>query len=108
MQGGFFFPMFFVYILENPNGRFYVGQTDDLERRVRQHNTPEGHVHLGKFTHKNGPWTLVWSEPHPSRSDAVRREKEIKSWKSPSYIRRKLLPGSSLSALALTERRRER
>ena len=30
--------MFYVYVIENPAGRFYVGQTDDLERRVLEHN----------------------------------------------------------------------
>ena len=86
--------MFHVYILQNPAGRFYIGHTDDLERRLRQHNNPEGKSHLGKFTHKNGPWALVWSEPHPDRSLAMRREYEIKRWKSARLIRERLLQSS--------------
>ncbi|MGH8021350.1 MAG: GIY-YIG nuclease family protein [Opitutaceae bacterium] len=81
--------MFFVYILENPAGRFYNGHTDDLARRLRQHNEPV--AGLGKFTHKNGPWRLVWSELHESRSAAMLRERVIKSWKSAARIRRELL-----------------
>ena len=83
--------MFHVYILQNPSGQFYIGHTDDLDRRLRQHNNPESKSHLGKFTHKNGPWSLVWSELHSSRSNATLREREIKSWKSKRTIRERLL-----------------
>ncbi len=83
--------MFHVYVLQNERGRFYIGHTDDLERRLREHNEPEGKSHLGKFTHKNGPWKLVWSEAQASRSAAMLRERQIKSWKSARTIRDHLL-----------------
>jgi putative endonuclease len=80
---------FWTYILENPAGRFYIGQTDDLGRRIEEHNGPDK---VGtKFTHKTGPWRLVWSESHPMRSEAVRRERFIKSRKSAAWIRQHLL-----------------
>lgn len=82
---------FHAYILQNPAGRFYIGHTDDLDRRLNQHNDSEGKSHLGKYTQKNGPWSLVWSEAHPSRSAAVLREREIKAWKSAARIRSELL-----------------
>jgi putative endonuclease len=81
--------MFRVYILQNPNGHFYTGHTDDLPVRVANHNRTDKLV--GKFTRKNGPWILVWSEQHPDRSSAMRREHEIKSWKSSKLIRERLL-----------------
>ncbi len=81
--------MFWTYILQNPKGGFYIGQTEDLEARVESHNRT--YKTLGKFTRNNGPWTLVWSEPHPSRAAAMAREKEIKGWKSSRMIRLKLL-----------------
>jgi putative endonuclease len=81
--------MFCVYILQNPNGRFYVGHTNDLENRVASHNRTD--KISGKFARKNGPWTLVWSEEYPDRSSATRREREIKSWKSARMIRIQLL-----------------
>ena len=81
--------MFWAYILQNPNGIFYIGQTDDLEARVINHNRTD--KVLSKFTRKNGPWTLVWSEQHPTRADAVRRERQIKGWKSAKKIRRDLV-----------------
>jgi len=84
-------PMHYVYILENPKGRFYIGHTSDLQRRLSEHNSPEGHSHLGKYTHKNDPWRLVYQEEFPDRSAAMHREHEIKRWKSSTMIRRKLL-----------------
>jgi putative endonuclease len=81
--------MFWVYILQNPAERFYIGHTDDLENRVANHNRTDKKV--GKFTRKNGPWILVWSEKHSSRASAMRRERQIKSWKSAKRIRTELL-----------------
>ena len=84
--------MFSVYVLQNPVGHFYMGHTDNLESRVASHNRTD--KISGKFTRKNGPWTLVWlvwSEEHPNRSSAVQREREIKKWKSARLIRDRLL-----------------
>ena len=83
--------MYWVYILQNPAGRFYVGQTDDLSTRLANHNRTD--VLAGKYTRKNGPWTLVWSELHPTRSAAMERERQIKSMKSAQRIRKNLLNG---------------
>jgi predicted GIY-YIG superfamily endonuclease len=80
---------FWVYVLENSLGRFYVGHTDNLERRVRQHN--ENASDVSKYTAKHGPWRLVWSEAHPTRALAMARESEIKRMKSARWIREHLL-----------------
>ena len=82
-------PPFWVYVLENPKGRYYIGQTDNLDRRLEEHRSEEK---IGtKFTHKNGPWELVWSEEHPDRSSAMQREKQIKRMKSAKWIKANLL-----------------
>lgn len=81
--------MFWTYIIQNPDGRFYIGHTDDLDLRLHSHNRTD--KISGKHTRKNGPWTLVWSETHPSRVLAMAREKQIKSWKSARTIRTVLL-----------------
>ena len=54
--------IFWVYILQNPSGKFYIGQTEDLTARVKFHNRTDNID--GHFTRKNGPWKLVWSEAH--------------------------------------------
>jgi len=81
--------MFWVYILQNPHGKFYVGQTENLVARLEDHNRTD--CFDGHFTRKNGPWRLVWSEMHESRSSAVGRERQIKQMKSAVWIRKNLL-----------------
>ena len=77
-------------MLENPFGRFYIGHTDDPDRRGIEHNDTCG---AKTFTHKNGPWVLVWKEPHATRSAAMARERQIKRMKSAAWIRAHLLNG---------------
>src|SRR4051812_16532509 len=66
-----------VYIVKCSDGTFYTGITNDLERRLRQHN---GLMWGGaKYTRGKGPVELVYVEKYPSRSEATKREYEIKS-----------------------------
>jgi putative endonuclease len=88
-----FFVSHWVYILTNPQGRFYVGQTESIAKRLTDHNRTDAFE--GKYTRKNGPWNLIWAEEHPDRNSAVRRERMIKRMKSSKWIREKLLPGQS-------------
>jgi len=77
--------MYWVYILQSASGRYYVGSTGNLERRVEQHNT---HKYPGsEYTKRaGGPWELVYSEVYETRKEALKREKQIKSWKSRKAI----------------------
>ena len=71
-----------VYILQSSkDGSYYVGSTQDIEERLERHN--QGRT---KYTKTNRPWELVYSEEHPDRSSAVKREQEIKKRKSRDYI----------------------
>ena len=77
---------YYLYILQSQTtGRFYIGHTNDLERRLSQHNDQR---YKGSQTTKrfHGPWEIVHSESFISRSEAMLREKEIKSWKSRKKI----------------------
>ena len=83
---------FHVYILMNPAGSTYVGQTADLERRLTQHNEPNCRLTL--HTKRNvGPWGVIHSEEFPSRAAAMRRESELKCGKGREWIRRVVLRG---------------
>lgn len=86
--------MFWVYVLQNEKGRFYIGQTDNLQARLENHNRTDQIE--GKYTRKNGPWKLVWSEAHSTLSAAMEREKQIKRMKSAKWIRENLLNGMGL------------
>src|SRR5947209_165945 len=88
--------MCWVYIIKNPGGQFYIGHTDSLELRLLSHNRTD--KSLGKFTRKNGPWELVWSEQHATRASAMVRERHIKGMKSATWIREHLLNGRVPSA----------
>jgi putative endonuclease len=71
--------MFWVYVLVNRNaGKHYIGQTNDLTRRLSEHNGQSENPL--RFTRKYaGKWELVYSEKYPTRSEAMKREKWLKS-----------------------------
>ena len=78
----FFLFMFTVYILQSLiTGRYYVGHTDDLSRRIEEHNTGQA-----KYTRRGKPWRVVYTEKYQSRTMAMKREREIKGKKSRKYI----------------------
>ncbi|MES2651803.1 MAG: GIY-YIG nuclease family protein [Bacteroidota bacterium] len=79
--------MFHVYILFSiKRNRYYVGFTNDLERRVKTHNTN----HKG-FTGHTGDWKLVYQEVFNKKEDAAFKEKLIKNWKSRKLIEKLIL-----------------
>ena len=68
---------FYVYILASRrNGTLYVGMTDDLVRRVWEHQIGA----VPGFTRKYGVKMLVWYEQHETRETAFQRERQIKRW----------------------------
>jgi len=74
--------MFFVYILKSQkNGRFYIGQTNNIDRRIKRHN-----MGLVSSTMNHRPYQLAYIEKFDSRSEAMRREKYLKSLKNIRYI----------------------
>jgi predicted GIY-YIG superfamily endonuclease len=80
---------FFVYVLQNPDGKLYIGQTDDLKRRSVQHNDP---MHKLTRTTKRfrGPWKVIYSEMLSSRSAALAREKTLKSGQGRAWLKIRL------------------
>ncbi|UIR58045.1 GIY-YIG nuclease family protein [Sphingobacterium sp. SRCM116780] len=71
--------MYFVYILYSVLcGRYYIGITSDLTERLRRHNV----AHKKGFTGRSQDWVVVYREEYISKSEALAREKILKSWKS--------------------------
>ena len=68
--------MWYVYIVRCRDGSLYTGATNDLERRVAEHNAGTG----ARYTRSRRPVRLVWSERRRTRASAQRREAQIKSW----------------------------
>jgi putative endonuclease len=72
----------FLYILQSEtSGKFYVGSTDNLDRRLSEHL--RGHT---PSTRGRGPWKLVHTQEFVTLLEARRRELEIKNWKSARLI----------------------
>jgi putative endonuclease len=77
---------FYVYVLLSlKDDKFYIGFTNDLKRRLKEHNS-------GKniSTKSRRPLTLIYYEAHLSKSDAERREKYFKTTKGKSTLRQML------------------
>ena len=71
------------------SNRRYIGSTSDLERRLTEHNR-------GKTTstrYAKGTWKLIYSEQHKTFSEALAREKMIKSYKGGEALKKLLTAG---------------
>jgi putative endonuclease len=68
--------MWHVYILQCADSSFYVGLTEDLVRRLKEHQGGYGAV----YTRERYPVTLIYAESYGTRNGAEFREKEIKNW----------------------------
>ncbi len=69
--------MYFVYILKCGDKSLYTGITTDVKRRLKEHKSGAG----GHYTRAKKVVKIVYTEKHPNRSSASKREAEIKSWK---------------------------
>jgi putative endonuclease len=68
--------MYLLYILECENGSLYTGITTDIKRRFKEHTSGSG----GHYTRSQKVLRVAYTEPHPNRPSALKREAEIKSW----------------------------
>ena len=64
-----------VYVIQTESGKFYTGITVDLERRLGEHRAGSRGA---KFFRTSPPKRVVYEERHAERSEALRREREIK------------------------------
>ena len=69
--------MFYTYIIKSAEGRYYIGSTDDIKKRVEQHNLKQYRCWTNRYTN----WQLVYSETFKTRREALIREREIKKMK---------------------------
>jgi putative endonuclease len=70
--------MYFTYILECADKSLYVGCTNNLERRLDQHNNSKWGAH---YTKTRRPVILRYSENFDTLKEARKRETEIKGWR---------------------------
>lgn len=79
--------MFFVYILQSEkSGKYYTGHTNNIDVRLNEHNS-----NLSFSTKNKGPWKLVYAEEFATRSEAMKREKFLKSGKGRELLKQLML-----------------
>jgi predicted GIY-YIG superfamily endonuclease len=69
-------PRWHVYVLRNPDGKLYIGQTGDVSRRIQQHNKDRS-----IWTKRKGPWQLLWLSESLPASTARKLEMKLKRQK---------------------------
>ncbi len=80
--------MFYLYILRCREGKYYIGSTENIQKRLLQHNSDEN----TGWTHRFHDWKLVYSESFDTRREALIREKQVKRMKGGTAF--KMLVGS--------------
>jgi len=75
--------MYFVYVLKSiSHARTYVGFTNDIDRRLKEHNSGKS-----KFSSKFTPWEIIHTEEFELKSEAIKREKYLKSAAGRRYLK---------------------
>ena len=81
---------FDVYIIVNPDKHICVEQTNDVKRRVVEHH--DSNNKNSKYTKRfSGPWRLIHTEQFATRSEAMKREKQLKTNRGRDWIRESFL-----------------
>ena len=92
---------YFVYILKNPINEFYIGQTNNLNKRLNEHLHKT--TKAAKFTKEHSNFNLVYSERFMTRAEAMKREKQLKGW---SHAKKDaLIKGDSMTLKKLSKRK---
>jgi len=76
----------FVYVLKSlKDGGYYIGYTSNLQKRLDYHNSGRQ-----RSTRHRTPFVLVYYEVFNSKSEAIKREKQLKSYKGGNALKRLL------------------
>ena len=74
----------YVYVLRSlKDGKHYIGYTSNLERRLKEHNSGKQ-----RSTKHRAPFELIYYEEFESKSDAIKRERQLKSYKGGEAFKR--------------------
>jgi putative endonuclease len=75
--------MFTVYVLFSERfNKIYIGMTSNLEERIKSHNE----LGIKGWTKNFRPWIIVYQEEYPNKSEALKREKQLKSAAGRNFI----------------------
>jgi len=74
--------MYYIYVIQSlTHNTRYVGSTKNITDRIREHN-------IGKcrYTSSRSPWRLIYKEKYPTRGEAMKREKFLKSGQGRKFL----------------------
>ena len=78
--------MYFVYAIHNSNhNKLYIGQTHDLDLRIKMHN--EKILEKSYTSRFEGEWKLIYSEKAETRQAALKRERQLKSYRGRQFLK---------------------
>lgn len=69
---------YYVYILRTSSSTLYIGQTNNLERRIKEHQNKT--TKSARYIKYFSTCDLVYSEIHKTRSEVMKREWQLKKW----------------------------
>jgi len=78
--------MWYVYgIFNKVNKKIYIGLTDNKKRRIKEHNQKLGRHFTARY---DGEWVLIYSEECIDKHVALKREKQLKSYRGREFIKK--------------------
>ncbi|MDP3581897.1 MAG: GIY-YIG nuclease family protein, partial [Ignavibacteria bacterium] len=72
-----------VYVIKSSEGLQYTGTTEDVEKRIIEHNNKT----LSFWTKRGSNWEIIYKEEFESKAEALKREKWLKSGVGRNYIK---------------------
>lgn len=80
--------MFHVYVIYNRiRNKIYIGHTDNIDNRIQRHNGILKNKAKSFTSKNNGFWKLIYKESFKTRKEAIKREKELKSYQGRKFFR---------------------
>ena len=90
--------MFYVYILRTSSNTLYIGQTNNLEKRIKEHKNKSSKS--AKYIRYFDSFELVYFENYKTRREAMQREYQLKKW---SKAKKEVLVNGALALLKRSE-----
>ncbi len=81
--------MYTVYVIQCDEGRYYIGSTNSLNRRLEEHNSGKS-----KWTSRFKNWKLVYKEEFENKTEGLKRERFLKEMKG-GDIFKKIINGNN-------------
>ncbi len=78
---------YYVYIVKSKEGFHYTGFTEDLEKRLIEHNEKD----LSFWTKRGTNWKLIYTEEFENKTEALKREKWFKTGVGRDFLRKNII-----------------